>query len=48
MLDAKWLKADNLGVIFPNWPRWNTASAKERAQARDRMRKMRNKGVTSA
>jgi hypothetical protein len=46
MLDAGWLKADDRGVFFPNWPRWNTESAKARAQTKERMRKMRNNRVT--
>jgi len=30
MIDVGWLKADGQGLIFSNWGRWNTKSAKRR------------------
>ena len=38
-----WLVVDNGGVIFPNWTRWNTESAKQRLQHRDRQRGYRKR-----
>jgi hypothetical protein len=41
MAKTGWLQVDDTGVIFPNWTRWNARSAKERDQARVRMRRLR-------
>ena len=43
MLDVGWLAEDANGIIFPNWDRWNTHSAKVRAQNRERKRKERER-----
>lgn len=41
MVAVGWLLSDGGGVIFPNWSRWNTESAKKRLQDRDRKRRER-------
>jgi hypothetical protein len=38
MIDAGWLKADTQGLIFSNWNRWNTKSAKRRLRDAERKR----------
>ena len=38
MIDAGWLKADKQGLIFSNWDRWNTKSAKRRLKDAQRKR----------
>ena len=43
MLQVGWLQADSDGLIFPNWDRWNTNSAKKRAQNRERQHRFRSK-----
>jgi hypothetical protein len=43
LLEVGWLLADDEGLIFPNWERWNTNSAKKRAQSRERQRRFRSK-----
>jgi hypothetical protein len=43
LLEVGWLLADDEGFIFPNWERWNTNSAKKRAQNRERQRRFRVK-----
>jgi hypothetical protein len=50
LVNEKWLLVDDRGVTFPNWHRWNTTSAKERDQNRERKRhqRERDKSVTSA
>ena len=39
--EVGWLLADDQGLIFPNWGRWNTKTAKVRAQNRERQRRFR-------
>lgn len=41
MIDAGWLKADKQGLIFSNWDRWNTHSAKRRLKDAERKRQER-------
>lgn len=41
MIDAGWLKADGQGLIFSNWDRWNTKSAKRRLRDAERKRQGR-------
>ena len=43
MRKVGWLQADEQGLIFPNWDRWNIKSAKKRAQDRERQRRHRQK-----
>ena len=38
MIDAGWLKADGRGLLFSNWDRWNTKSAKRRLKDAQRKR----------
>jgi len=38
---AGWLAADGRGLIFPNWDRWNTKSAKRRLRDAERKRRAR-------
>ena len=39
MVDVDWLIADKTGIRFPNWDRYNTASAKKRLRCRTRKRR---------
>ena len=43
LIEVGWLQADDAGLIFPNWGRWNTKTAKKRAQNRERQRRFREK-----
>ena len=42
MVKAGWLLADERGLIFPNFDRWNTETAKQRLQKSQRQRKWRS------
>ena len=42
MAKAGWLQADNRGLIFPNFDRWNTETAKQRLQKSERQRRWRS------
>jgi hypothetical protein len=44
MVSAGWLQADDRGLIFPNFDRWNTETAKQRLQKSQRQRRWRSKG----
>jgi hypothetical protein len=41
LIQVGWLQTDDQGILFPNWDRWNTCSAKERLQSTDRKRRQR-------
>ncbi len=41
MRDAGWAACKDGGVLFPNWDRWNRASAKKRLLDSERKRKAR-------
>jgi hypothetical protein len=43
MVRAGWLQADDRGLIFPNFDRWNTETAKQRLQKSERQRRWRSK-----
>jgi hypothetical protein len=45
MIDAGWLKADGQGLLFSNWNRWNTKSAKRRLKDARRKRDERKDQV---
>ena len=42
MAKAGWLLADHRGLIFPNFDRWNTETAKQRLQKSERQRRWRS------
>jgi len=44
MASAGWLQADDRRLIFPNFDRWNTETAKQRLQKSQRQRRWRSKG----
>jgi len=43
MARAGWLQSDDRGLIFPNFDRWNTETAKHRLQKSQRQRRWRSK-----
>lgn len=46
MRDAGWLLVDGQGIIFPNWDRWNTKTAKRRLRDAERKRHKREASTT--
>jgi hypothetical protein len=41
MVEAGWLQVDGRGLLFPNFDRWNTETAKQRLQKSQRQRQWR-------